>query len=149
MKNKGFSLIELLVVIVTMGIILGISVFSYRSLFARSELEKAMNEVRAFYEGVNRKAVTQGYAYIIQLDRENDLVEYVNSTGARQDAIFFKDNLDLVFGGGEDVVRLIVYVDGFVRDEDDVRDFRVEDANTGKSINFYISPLGILEANLQ
>lgn len=149
MKNKGFSLIELLVVIVTMGIVLSIAVFSYRSLFARSELEKTMNEVRAFYEGVNRKAVTEGYSYILQLDRDNDLVEYVNATGTRQDVIFFEDDMDLDFGGAEDVVRLIVYVDGFVRDEDDVRNFRVEDINSGKAINFYISPLGILEANLQ
>lgn len=149
MKEKGFNIIELMVVIVIMGIIASIAVFSYRSLFERSRLEETMNQVRAFYESVNRKAVTQGYSCIIQLDREDDFLEYVNSGGTRQDALILREELDLDFDGDEDVIRLIVYVDGFVRDEDGVRDFRVLDVQSGRTANFYISPLGVLEASLQ
>ena len=149
MKNKGFNIIELLVVIVIMGVIAAISVFSYRSLFSRSRLEETVNEVRAFYEGVNRRAVTQGYSYIIQMDRENDFLEYVNSGGTRQDSLGFREELDLDFDGGANIIRLIVYVDGFVRDEDGIRDFRILDDESGRTANFYISPLGVMEARLQ
>ena len=149
MKNKGFNIIELLVVIVIMGLLASIAVFSYRSLFSRSRLEETVNEVRAFYEGVNRRAVTLGYAYIIQMDRENEFLEYVNSGGTRQDALILREELDLDFEGGDNVIRLIVYVDGFVRDEDGVRDFRVIDVESGRTANFYISPLGVLETRLQ
>ncbi|MEJ2306509.1 MAG: prepilin-type N-terminal cleavage/methylation domain-containing protein [candidate division WOR-3 bacterium] len=149
MKNKGFTLVELIVVIVIMGVIAGISIFSYRSLFARSRLEETMNEVRAFYEGVNRRVVTEGYKYLIQIDESDDRLEYISSEGSQRDSLVLREELDLEFSGGVNPIRLTVHVDGFVRDEDDVREFLVIDENTGKSISFYISPLGVLEAKLQ
>jgi prepilin-type N-terminal cleavage/methylation domain-containing protein len=149
MRNKGFTIIELLVVILIMGLLAGISIFSYRSLFARSRMEEAMNEVNAFYAGVNRKAVTQGYRYTIQMDRVNDLLKYISSDGLKQDSLVFRDGLDLDFSGGVGSVQLTVYVDGFVRDEDGIRNFTLLDTVSGESASFYISPLGVLEARLQ
>lgn len=149
MRNKGFTIIELMVVILIMGLLAGISIFSYRNLFARSRMEEAMNEVNAFYAGVNRKAVTQGYKYTIQMDRVNDLLKYISSDGLKQDSLVFRDGLDLDFSGGASSVQLTVYVDGFIRDEDGIRDFTLMDTVSGESVSFYISPLGVLEARLQ
>ncbi len=149
MKTKGFTLIELLVVIVIIGLLAGIAVFSYRDLFARSRLEETMNEVRAFYEGVNKKAVTEGSRYIIRIDREDDLLGYISADVSRNGELVLREGLDLDFDGGTNPIELIVHVDGFVRAENNVRDFSVEDDETGKLITFYISPLGVMEARLQ
>ena len=149
MKNRGFTIIEMLVIIVIMGLLAGMAVFSYRNLFARSRLEETMNEVRAFYEGVNRKAVTEGYRYIIQIDRDDDFLQYISADASRRDSLVLREDLDLDFAGGANPIQLVVHVDGFVRDEDDIRDFSVIDSEAGKSISFYISPLGVLEARLQ
>jgi prepilin-type N-terminal cleavage/methylation domain-containing protein len=149
MKKSGFSLIEMLVVIVVMGMLAGLSVFSYRTIFAKSRLEETMNRVRAFYEGVNKRAVTEGYSYAIQIDKEDNFLKYISADGSRRDILAFREGLDLEFDGGENPISLIVYVDGFVRDVNDIRNFSVTDTALGKSIDFYISPLGVLEASLR
>ncbi len=149
MKKKGFTIIELMVIIVIIGLLTGISLFSYRSLFASSKLEEMANEIRAFYEGVNKKAVTEGYRYTIYLDRENEFLKYVSTEGSKQGSLVLPEGLNLDFAGGVNPVRLTVYVDGFVKDKDDIRDFSVKNGESGKSLDFYISPLGVLEVKLQ
>jgi len=149
MKIKGFTLIELMVVIVIIGLLGGMAVFSYRGLFARSRLEETMNEVRAFYEGVNKKAVTEGYRYIIQIDKGNDLLKYISTDASRNGELILREGLDLDFEEAVDIIELTVFVGGFVRAEDNVREFFVRDNETGKLITFYISPLGVMEARLQ
>ncbi len=149
MKNKGFTVIELIVVVILMGILSSIAVFSYRSLFARTRLEETMNQVRAFYGEINRRAVNEGYKYTLQLDRENEELRYISSNASKTDSLVLREELDLVFLGGKNIICLDVHVDGFVKDVDDVREFSVLDAETGKSIIFYISPLGVMEARLQ
>lgn len=149
MKNKGFNMVELLVVIMIMGLLASIAVFSYRNLFTRSRLEETMNQVNTFYKGVNRRAVTEGYGYTIQMDRVRNLLKYISSDGSRQDSLILRKGLVLDFSGGLNSIQLTVHVDGFVKDEDGVRDFSVTDTVAGKSVSFYISPLGIMEARLQ
>jgi prepilin-type N-terminal cleavage/methylation domain-containing protein len=149
MKIKGFTIIELIVVILVMGILTAISLFSYRSLFSKSRLEETMNEVRAFYEGINRKAVTEGYKYTLQIDRNDDYLRYISSDGSNRDSLILREDLDLNFLGGINPISLTVHVDGFVKDEHDVRDFSLKDEKTGDSASFYISPLGVLEVRLR
>jgi len=149
MKTKGFTIVELMVVIVIIGLLGGMAVFSYRGLFARSRLEETMNEVRAFYAGVNKKAVTEGYRYKIQIDKDNELLKYISTETLKQDSLVLREGLDLDFVGAVDLIELTVFVGGFVRDENDVREFFVRDNETGKLITFYISPLGVMEARLQ
>jgi prepilin-type N-terminal cleavage/methylation domain-containing protein len=149
MKNKGFNIIELIVVISIIGLLSAVGVFSYRGLFKRSQLERTMNEIRGFYEGVNRGAVTEGYKYILQLDRENESFKYIGSNSGKKDSLILEENLDLDFPGEDNPIRLIVHVDGFVNDVDTVRDFSVVDNETGNSISFYISPLGAMEVSIQ
>ncbi len=149
MNNKGFNIIELIVVISVMGLLAGTAVFAYRSLFKRSQLEKTMNQVRGFYEGVNRGAVTEGYGYTFQLDRVNESLKYISSNTSKMNSLVLCEGLDLNFLGDENIIRLYVHVDGFVRDLDGIRDFSVIDSSAGKSIYFYVSPLGVMEARLQ
>jgi hypothetical protein len=42
-----------------------------------------------------------------------------------------------------------VQADGFVRDLGGTREFQIDDSQTGKSLIFYISPLGVMEVNKQ
>jgi prepilin-type N-terminal cleavage/methylation domain-containing protein len=149
MKKRGFTIVELLVVIMLIGFLTGMTVFSYRSVFKRSKLEEAVNEVRAFYEGVNKKAVTEGYKYTIQINRDEDFLKYISTETSRNDSLVLREGLDLDFTGGANPIELTVYVDGFVRDNDGVRDFVVIDEETGKYIDFYISPLGVMEAQIK
>jgi prepilin-type N-terminal cleavage/methylation domain-containing protein len=149
MKKKGFTIMELLVVILVIGMLSGMTAFSYRKLFKKSRLEESLNEVRAFYEGVNRKAVTEGYRYILQIDRDNELLRSVSTETLKRDSLVLREGLDLDFVGGEDTVRLTVHVDGFVRDDDNVRELFLIDKDLGDTIEIYISPLGVMEASLK
>lgn len=146
MKKRGFTIVELLVVILLIGILTSMTVFSYRSVFKRSKMEEAANEIRAFYEGINKKAVTEGYRYIIQIDRDNEFLKYLSTETSKHDSLVLGEDIDLDFAGGTNPVELTVFVDGFVRDDDGVRDFDVINEKIGKTISFYISPLGVMEA---
>lgn len=150
MKFKGFTLVEMLIVILVMGILAGITIFTYQSAFKRSRLERAMNGVRAFYGRVNRRVVTEGYQHLIQVNKDKNVLRAVKSTDVLvYDSLTFSENLNLGFDGAKKSFILVVHVDGFVDDEDNIRDFHLVNTETGDSALFYISPLGVMEARLK
>ncbi len=144
MKNKGFTIIELIVVVVIMGILSLFAVPSFRGLFQKGRLEEARNEVFAFYQRVNRYATTGGVNYILEVDVGNNRLNCMKE-GLPADV---KDLLELRSGlqltGA--TITFTVQPDGFVRDNDDIRSFSIYDSDTKRSLTFYISPLGVMEA---
>ncbi len=145
MKNKGFTVIELLVVILIMGLLVLLAVPAFRGVFMKGRLEQAGNEVFAFYQRVNRYATTEGVNYVLEVKADKDSLRCIKEGGAGvvRDAIGLHKGLDLTGA----VITFTVQSDGFVIDDDDIREFKIDDSHTGKSLVFYISPLGVMEVN--
>ena len=149
-RNKGFTLIELLVVIVVIGVLSGVGIYYFRGLFVRQRLEETKNEVIAFYQRTNKYATTDGEDYKIEVDRQNEFLRCMKASAATvtKDSLGLRQGLDLEHSGGA-TITFTVNADGTVDDDDNERDFTVTDAEIGKTIEFYISPLGIMEVEVK
>jgi prepilin-type N-terminal cleavage/methylation domain-containing protein len=149
-RKKGFTLIELMVVIVVIGVLAGIGIYYFRGLFVRQRLEETKNDVIAFYQRTNRYATTDGADYKIEVDRQNEFIRCMIAQAAAttRDSLGIRSGLDLEHTGGG-TITFTVSADGTVDDDDDIREFTIEDNDINKTIKFYISPLGIMEAEVQ
>ncbi len=148
-KIKGFTLIELLVVVTIIGILAGIGIYYFRGLFERQRLEEAKNEVVAFYQRTNRYATTDGEDYKLEIDENNNFLRCMKASAATttKDLLGLRPELDLQHGGG--VITFTVNSNGTVDDDSGIRAFNVTDSELGKTIKFYISPLGIMEVEVK
>jgi len=142
MKNKGFTIVELIVVIVVMGLLSLLAIPAFRGLFTGSRLEEARNGVVAFYQRVNRYATTEGVNYVLEVNPAKDSLRCMKEGLADvKDGVGLRSGLDLVGG----TITFTVEPDGFVRDNSGTRNFSIYDNDTKDSLVFYISPLGIME----
>ena len=151
MKDRyGFTLIELLVTIVIIGILAGIGIFYFRGLFMRSSLEATKNNVSAFYQRTSRYASSEGVNYIIEVNKSNDFMRCMKdaTVTSTKDSLSFQSHLDLDFTAGGGTITFTINSDGTV-DESDTRYFTIGDSETGKTAEFYISPLGVMEAQIK
>lgn len=147
MKNRGFTIVELMVVIVIIGILFTLGIPSFRRVFGQSRLEQAGNEVVAFYQRVNRFATSEGVNYLLEIDVTDDRLRCIKEgTGAVRDIAEIGSRLDLSDSAGVNIT-FTVEADGFVRDNDGIREFEIYDSTTEKTLMFYISPLGVMEVN--
>jgi prepilin-type N-terminal cleavage/methylation domain-containing protein len=145
MKNKGFTIIELIVVIVIVGILSLFAIPAFRSLFGKSRLEEARNDVIAFYQAVNRYATAEGVNYVLEVNAGNNSLRCMKEglPAKVRDSVALCSRLDLTGA----TITFTVQSDGFVRDNDDIRSFRIYDSDTKKELVFYISPLGVMEVS--
>lgn len=148
--KKGFTLIELMVVIVVIGVLSGIGIYYFRGLFVRQRLEEARNDVIAFYQRTNRYATTDGADYKIEVDRQNEFIRCMiaQPTATTRDSLGIRSDLDLEHTGGG-TITFTVNSDGTVEDDDNIREFTITDIDLSKTIKFYISPIGVMEAEVQ
>lgn len=146
MKNKGFTVIELIVVIIIIGLLTMFSIPAFRGLFAKSRLEESRNNIVAFYQAVHRYATASGVDYILEVDKSNATFRCMKDLPATE----VRDSLRLGTGlsvnhAGAVSITFTFEPDGFVEDDDNIRRFAVYDTDTRDSLTFYISPLGVME----
>lgn len=148
MKKKGFTVIELIVVIVIVSVLVSFAVPAFRGLFSKSRLEEAGNQVLAFYQRVCRYATTEGVNYILEVDEDHNFLRCYQEgfPASVKDEVDLCSRLDLIAGA---TITFTVQADGFVSDNDDTREFKIDDERAGKSLVFYISPLGVMEVTKQ
>jgi prepilin-type N-terminal cleavage/methylation domain-containing protein len=147
MRKKGFSIVELIVVIIVMGFLTSLAIPAFRAVFARSRLEEAGNGVIAFYQRVNRYAASEGVNYVLQIDVVEDSLRCMKEgVGVVKDKAGIGRYMDLSDSAGANIT-FTIEADGFVRDNDGTRRFVIYDSTMGKTLRFYISPLGIMEVN--
>ena len=149
MKNKGFNIVELIVIIVIIGVIMAIGIPAFRGVFMRGRLEESGNQVFAFYQRTQRYAATTGVNYELQVDKSAEVFRCMEEGAATtvRDSLKLRTGLDLEYSSGVSAIVFTVEPDGFVRDDDSLRAFNIDDSKTGKSLVFYISPLGVMEVN--
>ncbi|MBN1695409.1 prepilin-type N-terminal cleavage/methylation domain-containing protein [candidate division WOR-3 bacterium] len=146
MKNKGFTIIELIVVIVIAGVLLLLAVPAFRGLYNKGQLEVARNEVMGFYQRAHRYATTAGVDYVLQVDETKGVLRCMVDTTSVivRDSLVLSSRLSIYHGGGGSL-SYVLHPDGFVEYGDTLTGFFVSDKNTGDSLKFYISPLGTIE----
>lgn len=149
-EKRGFTLIELMVVVIVIGILAGSSIYYFRGLFVRMRLEEARNDVIAFYQRTNRSATTEGADYKLELDKGNEFLRYMkdSTTASTEDSLGLRSGLDLFFTGGA-TITFTVNSNGSVDDDDNIREFSITDSELGKTVYFYISPLGVIESEVR
>jgi prepilin-type N-terminal cleavage/methylation domain-containing protein len=77
MKNKGFTLVELLIVIAIISILAVISVVNYRQAISRAELSGCMENLHVLGTGLNAYAVDYGvYPYADDSGEQNLVSEF-------------------------------------------------------------------------
>ncbi len=114
------------------------------------KVEEAMNEVIAFYQRTNRFATTEGADYKLELDKGNEFLRYMldSPTASTEDSLGLRSGLDLDFTGGA-TITFTVNSNGSVDDDDNIREFSITDSELGKTVYFYISPLGVIESEVR
>jgi prepilin-type N-terminal cleavage/methylation domain-containing protein len=58
-RNKGWTLTELMIVIVMMGIVIGISIPSFKNYIAKTQLDTAKNEILAVLRTARSNALSE------------------------------------------------------------------------------------------
>ncbi|HTY08567.1 MAG TPA: GspH/FimT family pseudopilin, partial [Candidatus Edwardsbacteria bacterium] len=61
MKNKGFTLIELMVVLVVMGILIGIAAYSFTGIINNSRARGAADKIVQELQGARERAYSRGH----------------------------------------------------------------------------------------
>ncbi len=147
MKHKGFTIIELIVIIVIIGILTMFSIPAFRGLYKKGRLEQTRNEVVAFYQRANRYAANDGVNYILEVDVIDDSLRCMKEGLATvKDRMGMGSELDISDSTGA-AITFTIQADGFVKDNSSLRVFEIYDNETKKTLEFYISPLGVMEVN--
>jgi prepilin-type N-terminal cleavage/methylation domain-containing protein len=68
MKIKGYTIVEILIVIVIIGIISAIASFSWQRYVANSSLKTGARKVAADFAGYKAKAISEGRDYTITIN---------------------------------------------------------------------------------
>ena len=72
--RRGFTLIELMVVVAIMGVILGISIPAFRSIKEKAPLEQAISDVEAACRTARSRAILGKRVMEVYLNDEEDIV---------------------------------------------------------------------------
>ena len=71
-NSQGFTLIEMLVIVLIIGILSAIAAPSFLSLFNRNKVDDGLNQVRGALQECQREAIRKNKAYMVAVDTTNN-----------------------------------------------------------------------------
>lgn len=112
---KAFTFIELFIVIIIIGILIGISLPSFKKTFNNLQLNSFSQEIQAFMNYLHERSIVEGK--IIYFNIDNEKKEYwakIKDTKARLRTYFLPRGIDIeiIKKADTDNKQIIFYPDG-------------------------------------
>lgn len=143
--KKGFTIIELSVSIVVIGILIGLSVFSFSKFRSRNIFYSKINGIRSLYIRINKKAVTSGKDCQLLIDKSNNVILGMQNGSVIQGDSIFLDPNRFSINMSPTTLTFTITPGGVANTSDTVRTFSITDTKSGIGKSIFISPLGVME----
>ncbi len=143
--RKGFTIIELSVTIVILGILIGVSILSFSNSRSRNIIDTKANSIKNLYVRINKTAVISGKDCQIVIDKNNSVILGLQGGSVIQgDSIFIDPNRFSIIIPNN-TLTFTITPGGRVNTTDSTRTFVLRDTKTNRVKNIFISPLGVME----
>lgn len=109
--RRGFTLVELMVVVLVMGVILGISIPVFRSILKKAPLEQAVSDVEAACRNARAKAIIDNRVMEVYFNDVEDIIVLSTSTRAVMANDFVAGLESRQVEVGEEVERVLLGAD--------------------------------------
>ena len=109
--RRGFTLVELMVVVLVIGVILGISVPTFRSILKKAPLEQAISEVEAKCRNARSKAILKNRVIEVYLNEIENIVALNTTARAVTETRFGPSMENRVVEDGEELERVELEAD--------------------------------------
>lgn len=145
-KFRGFTVIELLVIIVIIGVLASLGLFGYRNMFRMGQEKEVISRIQKIYQRTHMFAVREGENFIFEINKTNNFIRSAPDTASTktEDSIKVDKGFVLDYPGSSMSFR--VKANGNVEViGGGNRNFNLVDVKENDTVHFYISQLGIME----
>lgn len=99
MKNKGWTIVETIVVIALMGIVLGIGIPQFQKYISRAKLENAKSEIFATLRVARSNALSEQITYQVIFDESANSYRMVPGGGSKvlPDGVEINNSVDITY----------------------------------------------------
>lgn len=109
-KNKGFTIVEILIACVVVSILMVIGVANFRDYIKRQNVKSTAEEIVADLRLAQSEAVKMELRYAASFTAENMTIKKdtteTGSGGADFKAVYFKESMNVTFSNGKSVIIL-------------------------------------------
>ena len=143
--KNGFTIIELGIAIVIIGILIGLSVMNFSKDRSRNIINDKVNAIRNLYIRTNKVAVTSGKDCQFLVDKANNIVLGMqNGYIITGDSIYLDPNR-FAISIPNNILTFTVTPGGVANTTDSTRTFILKDIKSNRQKSIFISPLGVME----
>jgi prepilin-type N-terminal cleavage/methylation domain-containing protein len=108
-KTKGFSLLEVLIVISILSILAAIGVFNYNAYARSVRMREVNNRVAQLFQETSTRAINRGKAYAITFTLNQTAGQDITITGEKTETVSLEADAEITsvkYAGGSNVTSL-------------------------------------------